>query len=135
MAVVSLVGSPDYLYMKVCDHTAVRLTSRAEYFQQPAPRLARLVGPGTVENYKKCQAGDTAEQHRALTTVSTIMRLSVLALFIALPAAAYAAVLSREKHECTTGGNFCHSHLDCCSKKCELIRVDYGKVRLMAHLL
>ena len=92
----------------------------------------RQVGPDTVENYKKCKADDVAKQHRALITASTIMRLSIIALFIALPAAAYASVYPREK-TCTTGGNFCNRNKDCCSGHCELIRVDYGKVRLIVH--
>jgi hypothetical protein len=42
------------------------------------------------------QADDVAKQHRVLTTVLTVVRLSVLALFIAYLAAAYAAVYPRQ---------------------------------------
>ena len=45
----------------------------------------------SVKVYKKCSSDEDAKQHRALTTVPTIMRLSLFALGFALPAA-YAAV-------------------------------------------
>ena len=54
------------------------------------------------------------------------MRLSVLALFIALPAAAYAAVYPRQQSSggnqnfCTADGYYCQSGLGCCSGKCNV---------------
>jgi hypothetical protein len=54
------------------------------------------------------------------------MRLSVLALFIALPAAAYAAVYSRQQSSggdqnfCTEATFYCQSDSDCCSQDCSL---------------
>ena len=64
-----------------------------------------------MRTYKKCS---TDEQHSALTIVPTIMRLSILALFIALPAAAYAAVTTRQ-FECSQLGDPCFFLTTCCT--------------------
>ena len=78
------------------------------------------------------------KQHRALPTVQTIttMRLSVLALFIALPAAAYAAVNPRhanDARDCIPEGP-CNDDIDCCTGHC--VHFYNGvAVRLIVHLL
>ena len=58
------------------------------------------------------------------------MRLSVLALFVALPAAAYAIVYPRQDGgtggeaqsqsppTCLPSGDSCEANLDCCSQAC-----------------
>ena len=67
------------------------------------------------------------------TTVLTIMRLTVFALFIALPAAAYAAVCPLQQlsmghtDNCAKRGEDCHTNV-CCSGIC----VTYDYVRLSA---
>ncbi|KAH9984214.1 hypothetical protein BJV77DRAFT_1038937 [Russula vinacea] len=77
-----------------------------------------------MRTYKKCS---TDEQHSALTTVPTIMRLSILALFIALPAATYAAVTTRQlacsQSQCL-GSTPCCAGLSC-----------LNGVRIIAHSL
>jgi hypothetical protein len=85
-----------------------------------------------------------AKQHRALTTVPTIMRLSLFALFFALPAA-YAAVpplkqAIRSEEACgpESGGLFdaCASTADCCgSFVCFVLPGEPFGVCLMTHLL
>jgi hypothetical protein len=69
----------------------------------------------------------------------TTMRLSVLALFIALPAAAYAAVCPQQhptifEKECAERGDFCGSDIPCCGRLvCQWN--GYGSVCRMLHLL
>jgi hypothetical protein len=93
----------------------------------------------SVKIYKKCSRDGEAKQHRALTAVLTIMRLSFLALFIALPAAAYAAVCPQQhptifEDECAERGDFCSYDIPCCGRLvCEWN--GYGSVCLMLHLL
>ena len=60
-----------------------------------------------------------AKRHRALPTVPTIMRLSVVALLIVLPAAAYAAVYPRQPSpysgdKCGGVGSPCQKNQECC---------------------
>ena len=65
------------------------------------------------------------------------MRLSVLALFIALPTAAYAAVYPRQDMEasttdqqiCGASGYYCSSYLACCSFDCSA--TDYVIIHLL----
>ncbi|KAF8468727.1 hypothetical protein DFH94DRAFT_685539 [Russula ochroleuca] len=70
---------------------AVTVIVVAAWLHRCTPAVSDLPGPPggrRVSTYKKCHADEVGKQYRALTTVPTIMRLSVLALFIALPAAA-----------------------------------------------
>ncbi|KAF8483368.1 hypothetical protein DFH94DRAFT_306428 [Russula ochroleuca] len=89
--------------------------------------------------YKKCLADEEAKQHRALTTVLTIMRLSVLALFIVLPAAAYAAVCPQQhstnsEDKCAERGEYCSGDIPCCGRLvCNWN--GYGSVCLILDLL
>ena len=72
------------------------------------------------------------KQHRALTTVPTIMRLSIIAFFIALPAAAYAAAAP-----CAPLGGSCDNTPCCYSNSCAAVMLngaEYG-VSLTADLL
>ena len=81
-----------------------------------------------MRTYKKCS---TDEQHSALTTVPTIMRLSILALFIALPAATYAAVTTRDL-VCSQFGEPCFDLTPCCAAP----NIDcVNGVRIIAHSL
>jgi hypothetical protein len=101
----------------------------------------------SVLSYKKGSVDEESKQHRALTTVPTIMRLSVLALFIALPAAAYAAVCPQQhsmdfEDTCYQGGKMCFRDKPCCEPfQCHLNEAPPGfpfpkyGVCLMAHLL
>ena len=85
------------------------------------------------------------KQHRALAIVPTIMRLSVLALFIALPAAAYAAVCTQQRPLDSEGD--CIPNEDTCSpdgppccvstSTCTAVRTPYGGIYVchIAHLL
>jgi hypothetical protein len=68
-----------------------------------------------------------------ITTVSITMRLSILALFIALPAAAYAAVSPRQDLECVGLGELCDEVHPCCDGFC--IRQDTVSVCPITHLL
>jgi hypothetical protein len=76
----------------------------------------------SVKIYKKCSADKEAKQHRALTTVPTIMRLSILALFIALPAEASPRQPSTDSEQCVAPGGPCVnlpfiSPSNCCEGK------------------
>src|ERR1019366_8762711 len=89
----------------------------------------------SVKINKKCSADEEAKQHRALTTVSTIMRLTVLALFIALPAAAYAAVCPQQHSidsevACAERGDWCNDEVPCCGRL-ECIWNGFGGVCLL----
>ena len=64
--------------------------------------------------YKKCQADDVTKQYRALITLPTTMRLSVLALFIALPTMAYGAVYPRQTDGFCINKGLCDVDQDCC---------------------
>ena len=57
------------------------------------------------------------------------MRLSILALFIALPAATYAAVTTRQLG-CVQQGDFCFGSTPCCADLTCLLGV-----RIIAHSL
>ena len=89
--------------------------------------------------YKKCSADEEANQRRALTTVPTIMRLSLLAFFIALPAAAYAAACSQQNSinvetDCAERGDYCNDDIPCCGRlQCNWN--GYGSVCITVHLL
>jgi hypothetical protein len=106
--------------------------------------LPGLLGGRRVSTYKKCHADEVGKQYRALTTVPTIMRLSVLALFIALPAAAYAAVYPRQnslypKDTCGDLLSPCKSNEDCCPGfHCDTLNEDLivnVNVCLIVHFL
>jgi hypothetical protein len=86
-----------------------------------------------VRIYKKCSADKEEKQYR---TVPPIMRLSILALFIALPAAAYAAVTPRKESlaidivRCPSDEQTCPDGNGCCRIDCTT-----GKVCIVTHLL
>ena len=64
------------------------------------------------------------------------MRLSVLTLFIALPAAAYAAVHPRQSNTCLSDGEYCKYDWECC-RSCRNIGAGLFAtgVCLMVHFL
>ena len=68
------------------------------------------------------------KQHRALTsltTIPTIMRLSIIAFFIALPAAAYA---------CVPLGGDCN-HFPCCNfMACAMLNPSHNGIKIMVCL-
>lgn len=94
----------------------------------------------SVEHYKNYSKDEEEEQHRSLAIVPSIMRLTVLALFIALPAATYAAVCPQQnpigsEFDCTPIGSKCDpDNNSCCNGlQCDLVpRVGY--VCHIAHL-
>ena len=64
------------------------------------------------------------------------MRLSVLALLIALPAAAYAAVCPQQHSmdDCGERNDYCSDEIPCCGRL-ECRWNGFTNVRLMSHLL
>ena len=75
----------------------------------------------TVKTYKKRSAHGETKRHRSLTTVPTKMRLIAITLFIALPAAAYAAVFPHPINsdmdsvtKCVEDGGSCSNGISCC---------------------
>jgi hypothetical protein len=94
----------------------------------------------SVKIYKKFSAGDEAKQHSCthITAVPITMRLSILALFIALPAVAYAAVSPRQpstnsEAKCAENMDLCNEDVPCCDGFCQ--KVDLISVCPIAHLL
>jgi hypothetical protein len=68
-----------------------------------------------------------------ITTISITMRLSILAFFIALPAAAYAAESPLQGPECVGLGEPCDEVALCCDGFC--IKQDTVSVCPITHLL
>jgi hypothetical protein len=76
--------------------------------------------------YKKRTTDEDTRQHHPLTALwdlsgQTTMRLSALALLIALPAAAYAAACTKQlsidsEVKCAERGEWCSSQIACCGR-------------------